>query len=122
MKPVAVTYFEIPVSDMERAIGFYENVFDVVLERTTLDGHDMALFPENEDGQGATGALAAGESYVPSKSGPRIYFYVDDLEAVLASVVKHGGEPAYPKTAVGDFYVAEFLDSEGNQIALSSPA
>lgn len=115
-----VSYFEIPVTDMDRAVGFYEAVFAVSLERTVIDGHDMALFPLGEDAPGATGALAKGDSYVPSKAGPRIYFFVARIDEVLNRAVAKGGRIAYPKTAVGDLWVAEFEDSEGNQIALSS--
>lgn len=114
-----VTYFEIPVVDMERAIEFYQSVFGVSLTRSTIDGHDMALFPSNEQSPGAAGALAKGESYVPSKSGPRIYFFVEDIDGTLNRAVTLGSTLAYPKTAVGDLWVAEFIDSEGNQIALS---
>ncbi len=115
-----VSYFEIPVADMDRAIDFYQAVFAVSLTRTEIDGHDMALFPFDENAQGISGALATGESYVPSSSGPRIYFFVENIEATLDQVITKGGEVAYPKTSVGDFWVAEFVDSEGNQIALSS--
>lgn len=115
-----VSYFEIPVTDMQRAIEFYQAVFQLALERTTLDGHDMALFPFDEHGQGISGALAHGDSYVPSASGPRIYFFVDDIDAVLERVTERGGLIAFKKTQVGQFWVAEFRDSEGNQIALSA--
>ncbi|MCX4072726.1 GFA family protein [Aeromonas caviae] len=37
-------HFEIPVQDMERAIRFYEGVFETVLERVQIDGNEMALF------------------------------------------------------------------------------
>jgi len=46
----AVGWFEIPVSDMERAVKFYETVFGITLQRYTLGPLDMAWFPwlENE--------------------------------------------------------------------------
>jgi hypothetical protein len=37
MKPT-VYYFEIPVSDLERAITFYSKVFDCELDRVDVDG------------------------------------------------------------------------------------
>ena len=120
MKANPVSYFEIPVSDMDRAVKFYEAVFALSLERTMIDGHEMALFPYNEDGSGISGALAKGDSYVPSASGPRIYFSVENIDETLSRAVAAGGKIAYPKTYVGSFWVTEFRDSEGNQIALSS--
>lgn len=116
-----VSYFEIPVADMDRAIEFYEAVFAVSLERTVIDGHDMALFPFDENGPGVSGALAKGDSYVPSRSGTRVYFSVESIDKTLDKAISKGGRIAYPKTSVGDLWVAEFEDSEGNQIALSSP-
>jgi len=115
-----VSYFEIPVADMDRAIDFYEAVFSISLERTVIDGLDMALFPFDENGRGVSGALAKGDSYVPSRSGPRVYFSVESIDETLGQAISKGGRVAYPKTSVGDFWVAEFEDSEGNQIALSS--
>ena len=115
-----VSYFEIPVSDMDRAIEFYQVVFTTSLERTVIDGNEMALFPFDELGGGVSGALAKGKSYSPSRSGPRIYFFVENIDETLNRAVAKGGRIAYPKTSVGNFWVAEFEDSEGNQIALSS--
>lgn len=116
-----VGYFEIPVVDLDRAISFYQRVFGFALERAVIDGHAMALFPDTSGDGTITGALAQGESYVPSQDGTRVYFAVDDIDAVLARVRELGGEVLYPKTAIGEWgFVAEFADSEGNRIALSS--
>lgn len=114
-----VTYFEIPVTDLDRAIRFYEAVFTLTLSRTTIDGHPMALFPAADGDTGATGALATGDSYVPSLDGTRVYFRVDAVDATLARAIAAGGRELYPATTVGpETRVAEFADSEGNRIAL----
>ena len=120
MTPNPVTYFEIPVTDMGRAIEFYEAVFAVALERVQIDGHDMALFAFDEKRQGISGALAKGESYVPSRSGPRVYFSVQSIDQTLTRIRSLGAKIAYPKSLVGSFWIAEFIDSEGNQIAISA--
>jgi predicted enzyme related to lactoylglutathione lyase len=114
-----VVYFEIPVDDLERAIRFYGEVFGVTLERESIDGNEMALFPV---GDGAAGALAKGDSYHPSRAGVRVYFGVADVAAVLARAVAAGGAVLYPVTSIGERgRVAEFQDSEGNCIALHDP-
>ncbi len=116
-----VCYFEIPVTDLERAITFYTAVFGYELEPVTIDGNDMALFPATDDTSGITGALAKGESYLPGKQGSRIYFSVTSIEDTLQKVQQVGGKVLYPKTAVGSLgSVAEFEDCEGNCIALHS--
>ena len=120
--PNPVVYFEIPVSDMARAIAFYSAVFEIELTRETVDGYDMALFPGAPGRAGAVGALAKGDVYVPSLNGPIIYFGVADIAPVLARAVANGGRVLYAKKNIGaNGFVAEFQDSEGNRIALNAP-
>lgn len=114
-------YFEIPASDLNRAVRFYEAVFEVALERRTMDGYEMAFFPWNEHAPGITGALVKGDVYVPAKAGPILYFASEDIDRTLARAVAAGGKVLYPKKAVdAAITVAEFEDSEGNRIALQS--
>ncbi|MBS0659166.1 MAG: VOC family protein [Verrucomicrobia bacterium] len=114
-----VFYVEIPVDDLDRAVAFYASVFAFELERQSIDGNEMALFPFEAGTEGATGALAKGESYKPAKDGARVYFSTTDLDATLARAVAAGGQILYPKTDVGAYgFVAEIEDSEGNRIAL----
>jgi len=117
-----VNWFEIPVVDFERAMAFYEHVFEVEFERTVIDGHPMAIFPGADEPGRANGALAAGDSYVPSADGTRVYFRVDDVAGTLARALERGGTLLYPVTEAGEQgVVAEFADTEGNRIALSGP-
>ncbi len=114
------SWFEIPVIDIERAVAFYEHVFEVHLERTEIDGHPMALFADADEPGRVSGSLASGDSYVPSVDGTRVYFRVDDVTATLARAVERGAKVLYPVTDIGEQgVVAEFADSEGNRIALS---
>jgi predicted enzyme related to lactoylglutathione lyase len=116
-----VSFFEIPVTDLDRAVRFYTAVLGVELVRVEVDGNLMALFPD-DGGPGACGALASGDSYRPSLDGTRVYLGVDEIDAVLGRVVEHDGRVLYPKTSIGELgHVAEFEGSEGNRIALSAP-
>lgn len=118
-----VGYFEIPVVDMDRAIRFYSAVFGFDFERETIDGYEMALLPFHEGATGATGALAKGDVYVPSKTGVIVYFAVADIDTTLVRAVAAGGAVLYPKKAIGPAgFVAEIEDSEGNRIALNARA
>lgn len=117
------SYFEIPVTDLDRAIGFYQAVFDCKLERQEIDGNEMALFPAEEGVPGITGALAKGKTYVPSQTGSLIYLHSPNIETTLLKVQAQGGKTLYPKTSLGPLgFVAEFEDSEGNRVALHQPA
>jgi uncharacterized protein len=114
-----VTYFEIPVKNIDRASKFYKNVFGFEFELQKIDGNEMSLFPFEQKAFGASGALAKGESYNPSKDGSILYFNVDNIVDILAKIVNNGGDVYYPKTSIGEnSYVAEFIDIEGNRIAL----
>lgn len=116
---IPAVYFEIPATDLDRAIAFYEALLGVTIERATIDGHPMGLFPEVQEGEGISGAIASGESYRPSLDGTRIYFKVADLRATLAKARSLGSEVLYPATQVApDILVAEFKDPEGNRVAL----
>lgn len=114
-----VSYFEIPVVDLDRAVMFYGAVFGCAFERNHVDGNEMAFFPYAESRPGASGALAKGDSYVPGRAGVRIYFDVGDIQQTLQKALDAGGKVLYPETAVGAFgRVAEIEDSEGNCIGL----
>ena len=112
-------YFEIPVTDLERAINFYSAVFQFQFEKDMIDGNEMALFPFSETLSGISGALAKGEIYKPTQAGVLIYFKTHDIDETLKLAVQNGGQILYPKTSNGELgFVAEFEDSEGNRIAL----
>jgi hypothetical protein len=117
-----VVHFEIPVTDMDRAVAFYEAVLGYPLTRETVDGYEMAFFPRADERYGTAGALAKGDVYQPSHKGPIIYFDVADIDAVLARAGQRGARVLYPKKDIGaGGFVAEIEDSEGNRIALSQP-
>ncbi len=63
-----------------------------------------------------------GASYKPSMDGSRIYLHTKNIDETLQLVVANGGRVEYPKTSIGELgWVAEFVDTEGNRIALHSP-
>lgn len=114
-----VVYFEIPVTDMDRAVRFYTAVFNFEFRKDVIDHNEMALFPFTDEAGGISGALAKGEIYKPTINGTLIYFTTEDIDKILKSAVENGGEVLYPKTSNGELgFVAEFKDSEGNRIAL----
>jgi predicted enzyme related to lactoylglutathione lyase len=123
MRDNPVHYFEIPVTDLDRAVAFYSALFGFALERTVVDGYEMALLPRADGAPGASGALAKGDVYVPSMTGAIVYFSVDDLDPVLARAEALGAEVLYPKKSIGpNGFVAEIRDSEGNRLALHALA
>jgi len=114
-----VNWFEIPVSDLDRAMQFYERVLNVTLQRQDFGGLKMAWFPMTQGAPGATGSLVKQETYVPSYEGTMVYFTVESIEETLARIQSSGGKVLNGKTSIGEFgFVAHFEDSEGNRVAL----
>ncbi|WP_333661028.1 VOC family protein [Chishuiella changwenlii] len=115
-----VIYFEIPVNDLKRAVKFYKSVFNFQFEEEIIDEYEMALFPFYDNEMGISGALAKGDVYKPTTNGVIIYFRTDDIDESLRNVISQKGEILYPvtKNEKYKFLIAEFLDSEGNRIAL----
>jgi len=113
-------YFEIPVSDMPRAIDFYKNVFNFTFETEYFDNNEMAYFPFSDGQSGISGALAKGEIYKPTKNGVLIYFNTNNIELSLEKAQSQGSEILFPATFHKElgFAVAEIQDSEGNRIGL----
>jgi uncharacterized protein len=117
-----VAYFEIPVTDLQRAVRFYSAVFEYSLDLQTIDGYEMALFPFADGAPGASGALAKGDVYVPAKTGPIVYFRVSSIDQTIARATSIGAKALFNKKSIGEAgFVAEIEDSEGNRVALLEP-
>lgn len=119
---VSVGWFEIPTSNMERAINFYEAVFDCKLSRNTMGDFDMAWFPWDEELKGAGGSLVQHEAYKPSEEGTLVYFSSEEIDTELSRIKDTGGKVLREKTEISPDigFMALFLDTEGNRIALHS--
>jgi len=122
MKRNMVGWFEIPVNDMDRAQKFYETVFQVELKIVDFGGLLMGWFPDRGEVPGAQGTLIKQDSYIPSQEGTLIYFISDNVQHELERVEAAGGKIYQPKTQISPEhgYMAAFIDSEGNRIALHS--
>ncbi len=118
----AINWFEISVTDINRASKFYETIFEVKLEHVDMMGMLMAMFP-NQDGNGkVSGALVKSDDHKPSTEGAVLYLNGDpDLDIVLAKVEAAGGKVVLPKTSIGpNGFMAFFIDTEGNKVGLHS--
>lgn len=117
-----ISIFEIPATDLSRAISFYQEILGVKIERMDFPEMQMGLFPYEE--QIVTGVIMKGEDYKPSANGVTIYLNGgDNLQIILDKVERNGGKIIIPKTPHADEvgYFAIFHDSEGNKIGLHSP-
>lgn len=117
-----ISMFEIPATDISRAINFYQALLDIKIEKMDVEGMQMGILPY--EGQMVTGVIIKADGYTPSADGITIYLNGgDNLQVILDKVEKNGGKIITPKTAHADAsgYFALFIDSEGNKMALNSP-
>lgn len=115
--------FEIPASDLHRAIHFYQSLLDITIEAMDFDGMQMGVFPY--ENQAVHAVIIQGEGCKPAAEGVTVYFNCgNDLQPVLDRVEQCGGTVVLPKTAHADEggFFALILDSEGNKLGLNSPA
>lgn len=116
-----ISIFEIPATDIPRAIKFYKEILNIEIEELEFPGMHMGLFPVAD--QLTVGVLIKGEDQIPSANGITIYLNAGkDLQVVLDKITINGGEVKVPKTAHADEsgYFAIFIDSEGNRLGLHS--
>ncbi len=120
-----VGWFEIPVLDLERAKAFYEKVFGINLQEEEVGPAKMVFFPWGETLPGAPGALIFyPDEFQPAQGGVMIYFssLKNDLNDELGRVEEAGGKVVLPKILITKEigYYGQFIDTEGNKIALHS--
>ena len=123
----AISWFEIPAINLERAQKFYETIFNINLIPMDLPNIKMRMFPIDDLVAGVGGAIvdSAGFHKPSATDGPLIYLNANpDVQAVLDKVKEAGGIVLVPKTEISpDYgYMAVLIDSEGNRIALHSAA
>jgi uncharacterized protein len=121
----AVSWFEIPALDINRAQKFYEAIFDIEMIPLDMDNIKMRMFPIEDPMTGIGGALCQLEGfYKPTTDlGPIVYLNANpDLQLVLDKVEAAGGKIISPKTEISPEYgyMGMFIDTEGNRVALHS--
>lgn len=121
----AISWFEIPSVDLDRAAKFYETIFGVELVPMDVAQIRMRMFPIDDPMTGIGGAVVHAEGfYEPSTSaGPLVYLNGNpDVQDVLDKIEDAGGKIVVPKTHISPEigYMAVFIDTEGNRIALHS--
>ncbi|MCX6317599.1 MAG: VOC family protein [Bacteroidetes bacterium] len=120
----AISWFEIPATDLARATTFYETIMGITFIPMDLPNIKMRMFPI-DDNMGVGGAIVdSGGFHRPSATdGPLVYLNANpDVQQVLDKVEAAGGKILVPKTEISPEYgnMAVILDTEGNRIAFHS--
>ena len=116
-----VNWFEIPVDDLQRAKYFYQKIFNIEMGEDTIMGMQTAFFPSDQGNGKVGGALVKSELHNPNTEGVLIYLNANpDITSVLERIEEEGGMIFKQKTSInaGSGFIAVFLDTEGNRIAL----
>jgi predicted enzyme related to lactoylglutathione lyase len=122
-KENSLNWFEIPAKDITRAKSFYENIFGIKMESQEMMGMKMAFFPSEPNSGKASGGLVQSPNHKPSTDGSVVYLNANPkMDAVLEKIEKAGGKVVMPKTMINDAVgnMAQFIDTEGNKVALHS--
>ena len=114
-----VVWFDLPVSDLERASTFYRAVLAIDVQTQSHEGESFAVL---EHGPGNGGCLIVRPDEGASDRGPLLYLNVEGrIRAAEAAAVEHGGALVEGVHAIGPHgFRAIVRDSEGNRVALHS--
>ena len=112
-----VVWSEIPVTDMDRAIAFYNAVFTIELKKDETGPNPMAMFPTS-DSNGIAANLYPGKP-AGDGSGPTVHFTCPDtVEATLTRVKEAGGEVVSDIISIPAGRFAYCKDLDGNSIGV----
>jgi predicted enzyme related to lactoylglutathione lyase len=118
----AISWFEIPATDIDRAQKFYETILGITMTTMDMPNAKMRLFPLEDAMNGIGGAIVdTGGFHKPSATdGPLVYLNGNpDVQIVLNKVEAAGGKILVPKMEISPEYgsMGVIIDTEGNRIA-----
>lgn len=120
----AISWFEIPSTQLDRAQAFYETVLNCRMRREPMGPAESAVFPYEEEGVG--GCLMAGPTApAPGAAGTLVYLDASpSLDAALARATQAGGTIALGRQALppGMGFFAQITDLDGNRVGLHALA
>jgi uncharacterized protein len=117
-----VVHFEVPFDDADRARQFYAEVFSwQITPMPEMQYNMVSTGPVSDQGMPSEPGYIGGgmaQRQQPLTS-PVITIEVDDIDATVNAIEKHGGAALGEKMAVGEMgFAAYFTDSEGNLMGL----
>jgi uncharacterized protein len=116
-----VGWFDIYVSNLDRAKKFYEAVFNIQLVDLPIEWGRQSLFPSDNAGLNISGALVEKADMIVGGNNTIVYFVSEDCINEEARVEKAGGKIIKPKMSIGEFgFISIIIDTEGNTIGLHS--
>ena len=116
-----VGWFEIYVQDINRAKAFYENTFQVKLNRLESPDVELWAFPMQPQASGSPGAIVKMTGKSSGIGGTIVYFSCADCSVEEDRARKSGGQIQRAKFSIGEYgFISLVLDPDGNIIGLHS--
>lgn len=120
--PNAISWFEIPTTQLDQAQTFYESVLGRPMRREAMGPSQGAVFAYDKATGGVGGALMMGPT-APALATGGTLVYLDAspaLDTALARVEAAGGRVVLPRQALppGMGFFAHITDLDGNRVGL----
>jgi uncharacterized protein len=122
--PDIIVWADIPVTDMKRAMEFYQLVTQQPVIPMPETNETVAVLGQSAEGEGP---LVSADLYLggkPGAEGVTVYLSaMGDIDGMLARVVEAGGTVAAEKKYMGPMvgWVAFVIDTEGNRLGIQQP-
>jgi hypothetical protein len=117
-----VTWVEISVVDLGRAIQFYSSVLDIKIEEQNVANFSkMAFFPF--DGTNVSASLLEDDNFEIHKAKNSVCAFFDvgeKLDVSLKEVKNNDGDVLTDKIKIDSGTIVYIQDSEGNRLGLFS--
>jgi predicted enzyme related to lactoylglutathione lyase len=117
----ALNWFELYVTDFNRARRFYETILQTPLQVGEMGNCQMGVFAHDMK-NGVGGSITRMDGMTGGKGGTVVYLNVEgDLDGVLKRIPESGGTVIKPRTSIGEHgFIGLFTDTENNTVGLHS--
>ena len=118
----SINWFSIPARDFKRACKFYSTILGAEVNVVGFGQEQMGMLPNFERGNNGVGGHIVHAPKDVTGKGVMVYLNGgQDLQKILDRVEVAGGKIVLQKTTSPGGYMAIFLDSEGNKLAIHNP-
>ncbi|NIZ09110.1 VOC family protein [Pseudooceanicola sp. HF7] len=119
MTPPIVVWTEIPVTDLKKAIAFYNAVFDWQMVPSMMGPEEVAVFGGQGSAQTVSGNLVEGPA--AGGTGPVVHIAVPDLAAATDRAKTAGAKVMEGPVQIPAGRYTNIQDPDGNRIGLFEP-
>ncbi len=118
--PTKLCQIEIPVSNIERSLEFYDKVMGWPATPTELHNYQILKVPADSSFGIAIIPVPDSSANTPNRSrnGLTLYFGVDDPDTICSLCKKHGGQVKVSRDLPGYGHIRHITDPDGQRFGL----